>query len=258
LKTARTAARDSPPAAVEASPVGHVPFPTEAAMNLINRRTSERADEGRRRALRLLALGSLIAGRAGAYAEELAHTPAMTEGPFFPDRLPLDTDNDLLVITDAVDPADGEVVWLSGRVLDASGSPLRDALVEIWQVDGHGAYLHSRSGNAERRDRRFQGYGRFLTGTDGGYGFRTVKPVAYPGRTPHIHFKVSRRGRRLLATQCFVKGEPQNERDGIFRGIRDDRQRDNVLVDFRPLEGSRIGELTARFDIVLGLTPEDA
>jgi protocatechuate 3,4-dioxygenase beta subunit len=227
-------------------------------MNLINRRTPERADEGRRRALRLLALGSLFAGRAGAYAEELARTPAMTEGPFFPDRLPLDTDNDLLVITDAVDPADGEVVWLSGRVLDASGSPLRNALVEIWQVDGHGAYLHARSGNGEKRDRRFQGYGRFLTGTDGGYGFRTVKPVAYPGRTPHIHFKVSRRGRRLLATQCFVKGEPQNERDGIFRGIRDDRQRDNVLVDFRPLEGSRIGELTARFDIVLGLTPEDA
>lgn len=227
-------------------------------MNLINRRTYERADEGRRRALRLLALGTLFAGRAGAYAEELARTPAMTEGPFFPDRLPLDTDNDLLVITDAVDPADGEVVWLSGRVLDAAGSPLRNALVEIWQVDGHGAYLHSRSGNGEKRDRRFQGYGRFLTGTDGSYGFRTVKPVAYPGRTPHIHFKVSRRGRRLLTTQCFVKGEQQNERDGIFRGIRDDRQRDNVLVDFRPLEGSRIGELAARFDIVLGLTPEDA
>lgn len=227
-------------------------------MNLINRRTYERADEGRRRALRLLALGSLFAGRAGAYAEELARTPAMTEGPFFPDRLPLDTDNDLLLITDAVEPADGEVVWLSGRVLDAAGTPLRNALVEIWQVDGHGAYLHSRSGNGEKRDRRFQGYGRFLTGTDGSYGFRSVKPVAYPGRTPHIHFKVSRRGQRLLTTQCFVKGEAQNERDGIFRGIRDERQRANVLVDFRPLEGSRIGELTARFDIVLGLTPEDA
>jgi len=227
-------------------------------MNLINRRTYERADEGRRRALRLLALGSLFAGRAGAYAEELARTPGMTEGPFFPDRLPLDTDNDLLVVTDAVDPADGEITWLSGRVVDVGGAPIRNALVEIWQVDGHGAYLHSRSGNAENRDRRFQGYGRFLTGTDGTYGFRTIKPVPYPGRTPHIHFKVSRRGQRLLTTQCFVKGHPQNQRDGIFRGIRDERQQENVLVDFRPLEGSRIGELAARFDIVLGLTPEDA
>jgi len=227
-------------------------------MNLINRRTYEQADEGRRRALRLLALGSLFAGRAGAYAEELARTPGMTEGPFFPDRLPLDTDNDLLVVTDAVDPADGEITWLSGRVVDVGGAPIRNALVEIWQVDGHGAYLHSRSGNAENRDRRFQGYGRFLTGTDGTYGFRTIKPVPYPGRTPHIHFKVSRRGQRLLTTQCFVKGHPQNQRDGIFRGIRDERQQGSVLVDFRPLEGSRIGELAARFDIVLGLTPEDA
>ncbi len=227
-------------------------------MNLINPRTFERTDEGRRRALRLLALGAVFAGRPGAYAEELAQTPRMTEGPFFPDRLPLDTDNDLLVLGDAVDQADGEVTWLSGRVVDAAGAPLRNALVEIWQVDGHGAYLHSRTGNAENRDRRFQGYGRFLTGTDGAYGFRTVKPVPYPGRTPHIHFRISRRGERILATQCFVKGHPQNERDGIFRGIRDPRQQENVLVDFRPLEGSRIGELTARFDVVLGLTPEGA
>jgi protocatechuate 3,4-dioxygenase beta subunit len=227
-------------------------------MKHFNHRTFERTDQGRRRALRLLALGSLFASRAGAYAEELVRTPRMTEGPFYPDRLPLDTDNDLLVITDAIEPADGEVTWLSGRVVDASGSPLRNALVEIWQVDGHGAYLHSRTGNAENRDKCFQGYGRFLTGTDGAYGFRTVKPVPYPGRTPHIHFKISRRGERLLTTQCFVKGHPQNQRDGIFRGIHDERQRESVSVDFRPLEGSSIGELTARFDIVLGLTPEDA
>jgi protocatechuate 3,4-dioxygenase beta subunit len=227
-------------------------------MNLINPRTYERADEGRRRTLRLLALSSLFAGRAGAYAEELLRTPRVTEGPFFPDKLPLDTDNDLLVITDASDPADGEVTWLSGRILDATGAALRNALVEIWQVDAHGAYLHSRSGNAENRDERFQGYGRFVTGTDGCYGFRTIKPVPYPGRTPHIHLKISRGGERLLTTQCFVKGHPQNDRDGIFRRIGDAAQRESLLADFQPLEGSRIGELTARFDIVLGSTPEDA
>jgi protocatechuate 3,4-dioxygenase beta subunit len=226
-------------------------------MNLTNRRTYERADEGRRRALRLLALGSLFAGRAGAYAEELGRTPSVTEGPFFPDRLPLDTDNDLLVITDATKPADGEVTWLSGRILDATGAPLRNALVEIWQVDAHGAYLHSRTGNAENRDTRFQGYGRFVTGTDGCYGFRTIKPVPYPGRTPHIHFKISRGGERLLSTQCFVKGHPQNERDGILRRIGNAAHQQSLMADFQPLEGSRIGELTARFDVVLGLTPED-
>ncbi|MBU6309780.1 MAG: intradiol ring-cleavage dioxygenase [Planctomycetes bacterium] len=227
-------------------------------MNLINPRTYERTDESRRRAVRLLALGSLFAGRAGAYAEELVRTPRVTEGPFFPDKLPLDTDNDLLVITDATELADGEVTWLSGRILDASGSPIRNALVEIWQVDAHGAYLHSRTGNAENRDRRFQGYGRFVTGTDGCYGFRTIKPVPYPGRTPHIHFTISRGGDRLLTTQCFVKGHPQNDRDGILRRIGDAAQRESLVVDFQPLEGSRIGELTARFDVVLGLTPDDA
>jgi len=227
-------------------------------MNLVNRRTLERPDEGRRRALRLLALGSLFAGRAGAYAEELVRTPQVTEGPFFPDKLPLDTDNDLLVITDATGLADGEVTWLSGKILDAAGAPLRNALVEIWQVDGHGAYLHSRTNNAENRDKRFQGYGRFVTGTDGSYGFRTIKPVPYPGRTPHIHFKISRGGTPLLTNQCFVKGHPQNERDGLLRRLGDAAQRESVLADFRPLEGSRIGELTARFDVVLGLTPDDA
>jgi len=227
-------------------------------MNLINPRTYERADEGRRRTLRLLALSSLFAGRAGAYAEELLRTPRVTEGPFFPDKLPLDTDNDLLVITNASDPADGEVTWLSGRILDATGAAVRNALVEIWQVDAHGAYLHSRTGNAEKRDKRFQGYGRFVTGPDGRYGFRTIKPVPYPGRTPHIHLKVSRGGERLLTTQCFVKGHPQNDRDGIFRRIGDAAQRESLLADFQPLEGSRIGELTARFDVVLGSTPEDA
>jgi len=227
-------------------------------MNLINPRTYERADEGRRRTLRLLALSSLFAGRAGAYAEELLRTPRVTEGPFFPDKLPLDTDNDLLVITDATEPADGEVTWLSGRILDATGAAVRNALVEIWQVDAHGAYLHSRSGNAENRDVRFQGYGRFVTGTDGRYGFRTIKPVPYPGRTPHLHLKISRGGERLLTTQCFVKGHPQNDRDGIFRRIGDAAQRESLLADFQPLEGSRIGELTARFDVVLGSTPEDA
>ncbi|MGI9178240.1 MAG: intradiol ring-cleavage dioxygenase [Pirellulales bacterium] len=227
-------------------------------MNLVNRRTFERTDETRRRAIRMLALGTLFAGRAGAFAEELVQTPRQTQGPFFPDRLPLDTDNDLLVITDAIQPADGEVTWLSGRILDAAGGPLRNTLVEIWQCDAHGAYLHSRTGGADNRDKRFQGYGRFLTGTDGCYGFRTIKPVPYPGRTPHIHFKLSRGGDHLLTTQCYVKDHPQNARDGVLRGIRDERQRESVMADFRPLEGSRIGELTAHFDVVLGLTPQDS
>jgi protocatechuate 3,4-dioxygenase beta subunit len=192
----------------------------------------------------------------GAFAEELVKTPRQTEGPFYPDKLPLDTDNDLLIINDGVTPAVGAVTWLSGRVLDAAGNPTRNALVEIWQVDNKGAYLHTRSANRRERDANFQGFGRFLTGSSGEYLFRTIRPVAYPGRTPHIHFAIKTKGRERFTTQCYVKGEPQNERDGVLRGIRDPKARESVIIPFEPLKDSRINELAARFDIVLGFTPE--
>src|SRR3954453_12815371 len=99
----------------------------------------------------------------GAFAEELMRTPRQTEGPFYPDHLPLDTDNDLIILNDSLTPAVGEVSYVSGRILDARGEPVRGALVEIWQCDSAGAYLHTRSGNAEKRDQNFQGFGRFLT-----------------------------------------------------------------------------------------------
>lgn len=193
----------------------------------------------------------------GLFAEELALTPRVTEGPFYPDPLPLDRDNDLLIVSDSVTPAVGEVTQLSGRILTRAGEPIRNALVEIWQVDANGVYLHSGSASAERRDPNFQGYGRFETGSDGAYTFRTVKPVPYPGRTPHIHVAVTPPRRSVRwTTQCCVKGHPMNDDDGVLLGIRDPRARESLMVDFTPVEGSRIGELTARFDIVMGLTPE--
>jgi protocatechuate 3,4-dioxygenase beta subunit len=207
-------------------------------------------------------IAALIASRyfePGAFAEELerrAQTPPLTEGPFYPDRLPLDTDNDLLVIDDALTPAVGEVTQLGGRILDARGDPVKDALIEIWQVDAHGAYLHSGSANAGRRDANFQGYGRFVTGSGGQYRFRTIKPVAYPGRTPHIHVKVSVKGKEELTTQIHIKGEPRNARDGVLRGIRDPKLRELVMADFVPIKDSNVGELSASFDVVLGYTPK--
>ncbi|MGH9385536.1 MAG: intradiol ring-cleavage dioxygenase [Vicinamibacterales bacterium] len=206
-------------------------------------------------------LGMLTAAAAtalwtpGVFAQELVRTPRQTEGPFYPDRLPLDTDNDLILLSDRLTPAVGEVTHLSGRILGPTGEPVPNAVVEIWQVDHNGAYLHSRTANANKRDANFQGFGRFETASDGQYRFRTIKPVPYPGRTPHIHFKLKKADRELLTTQCYVKGAAGNERDGLLRSIRDERARAAVIVDFAPMPGSRIGELTARFDIVLGVTP---
>ncbi len=192
---------------------------------------------------------------SGDYWDELVRTPRQTEGPFYPDRLPLDTDNDLLVIGQGAQAA-GEVTHLSGRVLSLKGDPIQGAVVEIWQVDKNGVYIHSGSHKPSQRDRDFQGFGRFETGSDGEYRFRTIKPVPYTGRPPHIHVKVKKGGRELLTTQCYIKGHPRNDRDGVLRGIRDPKQRESLIVSFEPLAGSRIGELAARFDIVLGVTPE--
>jgi protocatechuate 3,4-dioxygenase beta subunit len=212
----------------------------------------------RRAFMGAFALGAAAYTTPGLFAEQLAlvRTPSQTEGPFYPDKLPLDTDNDLIIVNSSITPAVGKITHLSGKVLDAKGSPVRNALVEIWQVDSKGAYLHSRSGNRTKRDPNFQGFGRFLTGFNGEYYFRTIKPVAYPLRTPHIHFKIRKGDKEVLTTQCYVKGEPGNKRDFVLRSIRDDKARSSVIVDFVPVKGSRIGEVAARFDIVLGITPE--
>jgi protocatechuate 3,4-dioxygenase beta subunit len=211
----------------------------------------------RRRFLKHAALGSAWFMTPGLLAAELALTPRQTEGPFYPDKLPLDTDNDLLIITDSITPAVGEITHLTGRVLDPSGEPMRNTLVEIWQCDNNGAYLHTGTTNAERRDRNFQGYGRFFTDTEGRYYFRTIKPVPYPGRTPHIHFALSQDGQRMLTTQLYISGHEGNERDGIFRSMNTPERKAAVSAEFTAIEDSEIGELAAHWEIVIGQTPEE-
>ncbi len=132
------------------------------------------------------AVGAGMLWAPGAFADQLEKTIPQTEGPFYPDKLPLDTDNDLLIVNDAITPAVGEVTHLTGRILDRQGNPIRNALVEIWQVDNKGAYIHTKDTHIPEKDKNFQGFGRFLTGSTGDYYFRTIKPVLYPGRNaPH-------------------------------------------------------------------------
>jgi protocatechuate 3,4-dioxygenase beta subunit len=192
----------------------------------------------------------------GAFADELEKTPRMTEGPFYPNKLPLDTDNDLIILNDNLTPAVGEITHLSGRILNVKGDPIKNAVIEIWQVDNNGAYLHSGSANSAKRDSHFQGFGRFLTDSTGAYYFRTIKPVTYPGRTPHIHFLVRQNDKRLLTSQFFIKDHPQNQRDGIYQSL-DPAARKLVTIEFSPLNGSTVGELFAKKDIVVGVTPPE-
>src|SRR5215472_10733480 len=123
----------------------------------------------RRGLIRGIALSAAAYSAKGAFAEALTPTARLTEGPYYPDKMPLDTDNDLLIVNDAITPAVGEITHLSGRVLSAAGEPVSHAFVEIWQVDSRASYIHSRGRNPAGYDANFQGYGRFLTGIDGRY-----------------------------------------------------------------------------------------
>ena len=202
-------------------------------------------------------IGSAAFFAPGVFAEQLMQTPPQTEGPFYPDKLPLDTDNDLLIINDSITPAVGDITHLSGRILDRRGDPIKNAVVEIWQVDNNAAYLHTKSDNYAKRDRNFQGFGRFVTASSGEYYFRTIKPVLYPGRlAPHIHFAIKVKGRDKFTTQCYIKGHPGNQQDFVVKAIKDPKARELVMVDFIPVKSSRVGELAAKFDIVLGYTAE--
>jgi protocatechuate 3,4-dioxygenase beta subunit len=197
----------------------------------------------------------------GVFAKALAQTAVTGDGPFYPDRLPLDTDNDLLIINTGLTPAVGEITHLTGRLFAENGEPVRNAFIEIWQADTNGSYIHSGGRNEGKIDANFQGYGRFLTDVQGRYYFRTIKPVPYTllgqFRAPHIHFAVSKAGRRIMATQALVKGHPANVGDLITERLRDSALLDTLMVEYRPLPGSTLGELTANFDIRLGHTAQE-
>ena len=213
----------------------------------LNRRTALRGG---------LAVGATALWTPGVFAD-LIKTPPQTEGPFYPNKMPLDTDNDLLVINDSITPGVGEITHLTGRVLDVKGKPIRNAFVEIWQVDNSAVYLHTGdTTNRANQDKNFQGYGRFLTDSKGSYYFRTIKPVPYPGRTPHIHVAISTHGRRVLTTQLYVKGHEGNKKDGILQRIEPEA-RATVLCDFKPIKNSKLGELEVNFDVVVGITAQE-
>lgn len=202
---------------------------------------------------RALAGGAALAALAlsdPAAAARLVATPAQTEGPFYPLALPLDRDNDLVKVAGRAGQAGGTITHVFGRVLDIDGRPVTGARVEIWQCDANGRYHHpgDRRGPA---DADFQGFGQTLTAADGAYRFRTIRPVAYPGRTPHIHFKVAAPRAPLLTTQMYVAGEPGNARDGVLNAIRDPEARARVIVALEPAAGLEAGALRGRFDIVL-------
>jgi protocatechuate 3,4-dioxygenase beta subunit len=203
--------------------------------------------------LALSATGLLLPAPAGAQSQSTNRviTPAQTAGPYYPESFPADVDEDLVRLRGLDARAAGTVAHIRGRVLSLDARPIPGAQVEIWQCDANGRYLHPRDRGTMPRDTAFQGYGRTLCRADGSYRFRTIRPVAYPGRTPHIHFAITPPAGGRLVTQMYVAGEPLNERDGLYASLRDPRQRAALTVRLEPAHGIEDGALAGTFDIVL-------
>jgi len=215
----------------------------------ISRRT---ALSGLAAAMGAAAVGRLVPARA-AVGTGLTPTPGQSEGPFYPPDWLGDIDNDLVLVKGEDAKAMGTVLHLRGRVMDRSGAPIAGAVVEIWQGDSNGIYHHPWDEQGRRQaDDGFQGRGRVVTDAQGRYVFRTIKPAAYSGRTPHIHFKIMRPGGDTLITQMYFAGEPKNARDFILNSITDPAQRESVIVPLEDAGAMEPGALAGQFDIVLG------
>jgi len=208
----------------------------------------------RRRMLEIAAGSAAVfsLGAAGR-AATLPPTPRQTAGPFYPLSTPADSDNDLVRVAGHSGTAKGTIAYVSGRVLDLDGRTLSGIRVEIWQCDTNGRYHYVRDDRtAPPLDDDFQGYGQTITDGAGGYRFRTIRPVPYPGRTPHIHFALSGPGLARLTTQMYVAGEPLNERDGVLMGVRDAAARARLIVPLRQAPELEATALAGTFDIVIG------
>ncbi len=177
-------------------------------------------------------------------ADDREPTPSMTEGPFYPRTFPKDSDADLTRVEGRAERASGTPLEVTGLVMDRAGRPRPGARVEIWQCDAMGQYHHVGAPESSL-DANFQGFGAMVTDAQGRYAFRTIRPVRYPGRAPHIHFDVAEGGRRRLTSQMFIEGDPGNERDGLYRWLGGDAKR----VTIRLAQAS--DGLQGSFDIVL-------
>lgn len=202
----------------------------------------------------MITAGAGIAASAiatGVLGSQAQITPPNPEGPFYPTRPQADKDMDLTLIQGNTERAQGQMIRVTGRVLDENGQPVEGALVDIWQANAYGRYHHEDDPATTPLDPNFQGWGMVKTDAEGNYSFTTVKPGAYLAeegwtRPPHIHYKVSRRGYRELTTQMYFAGESLNETDRLFLDV-DAESRELLVVDFQEKDGVPQGD----FPIVL-------
>lgn len=206
-----------------------------------------------RRASMQTALGALLLGGTSSWAATV--TPAQTAGPFFPKLDQADKDLDMTIVEGHTQRALGEAVDVHGQVVDESGAPVANALIDVWQANHHGRYAHEADPNPAPIDRHFQGWCQFRTDVDGRYRFRTIVPGAYPvaadwSRPPHVHFKVALRGYHELTTQMYFGGQKLNDVDRLLLAVPE-AERGRLVVDFKSDMNDSLGVPKGEFTLVL-------
>lgn len=181
----------------------------------------------------------------------LLTTPRQSAGPFYPDQMPLDDDNNLTEVSGFQRKALGDITDLTGRVQDNNGSAIADARIEIWQCDFNSRYRHSADRGQKPIDAGFQGFGKTQTNANGQYRFRTIRPVAYPGRTPHIHVAVFIKQQPPLITQLYNEIESQNNQDFLYQTVPPELRR-LVTTTFNPVQEPTVRYRT-NWDIIIGI-----
>jgi protocatechuate 3,4-dioxygenase beta subunit len=222
---------------------------------MMSARPNNRALLARRHVLEAALILPVGVGPAQAQGA-LAATPTQTLGPFYPRNAaerPKETDNDLIADDGRRVLTRGTPIFLTGRVLNRRGDAIAGAAIEIWQCDANAVYHHPAGGAEAERDPHFQGYGVMSTGADGAFHFRTIRPVPYPGRTPHIHVRVAAAGAGSLSTQLYLPDAPGNRNDVIYRRLSES-ERNAVALRLVPTATdhplARLTQFTARVDLV--------
>ena len=180
----------------------------------------------------------------GISSGSLTRTPWQGEGPFYPDQIPEDTDNDLVKNGENSVEAEGKILILKGVLVNLDSQPVNGVSIEIWQTDNNGVYLHSGSFARDIMDKQFQGFGRTKTDRYGQFFFRTIVPTEYPGRTPHIHMKLWSEGQNVLTTQLYIHNHPQNEKDFLFQRLSPTEQRINSMKIIPSTDKKKVELLT--------------
>ncbi len=163
-----------------------------------------------------LLIGALAATRANAAPALTTESPM---GPFFPAGYAGEDDFDLTMLKGSRARAMGDVVEVSGRVLNRLGNPVGGAKLELWQANANGRYAHGNDTSAGALDPNFQGMARLVTGPSGEWRIRTIRPGLYGRRTRHIHFDVTGRAHRLISQMYFPEDVEANARDGLFKDL---------------------------------------